>query len=109
VDKPQSPTRKTLLEMLNPPGLEDTDVPTGAASGPTSPCTADSRRDATHQCSRLDPIVHQGASPQSPKSFGLGAHGGPQTSEGSSVPRPEKEPRQYSRVTEKMWDNPDFI
>jgi hypothetical protein len=48
-----------------------------------------------------DPII--------PKSFGLGAHGGPQLGEGSSVPRPEKQPRQYSRVVESLWDNPDFI
>jgi hypothetical protein len=45
----------------------------------------------------------------SPKSFGLRAHGGPQPGEGSSVPRPEKQQRQYSRVTGSLWDNPDFI
>jgi hypothetical protein len=25
------------------------------------------------------------------------------------VPRPKRQPRQYSRVAESLWDNPDFI
>jgi hypothetical protein len=35
--------------------------------------------------------MHQDASAISPKSFGLGAHGGPQPGEGSSVLRPGKQ------------------
>jgi hypothetical protein len=25
------------------------------------------------------------------------------------MPRPEKQPRQYSRIAESLWDNPNFI
>jgi hypothetical protein len=53
--------------------------------------------------------MHQEASLICRKSFGLEAHGGPQSGEGSSLSRPRKHPRQYSRVTESLWDNPDFI
>jgi hypothetical protein len=107
VDKPPSPSAgKTFLEMLNPLGPEGINVRTGAASNPTSPSAADLRRDATHQSPRPDPIECQEASPLSGKSFGLGAHGGPQPGEGSSVPRLDKQLWQYSRVVESMWDNP---
>jgi hypothetical protein len=93
VDKPLSPSiGKTFPETPNPPGLEDISIPTGVASNPTSMSAADSRRDATHQSPRPDPVVHQEASSISPKSFGLGAHGGAQPGEGSSVPRPKKQP-----------------
>jgi hypothetical protein len=91
VDKPPSTSAgKTFLEMLNPLGPEGINVWTGAASNPTSPSAADSRRDATHQSPRPDPTECQEASPLSGKSFGLGAHGGPQPGEGSSVPRLDK-------------------
>jgi putative lipoic acid-binding regulatory protein len=53
--------------------------------------------------------MHQDASPISPMLYGLGAHGEPQPGEGSSVPRLEEQPRQYLRVAESMWDNPNFI
>jgi hypothetical protein len=89
VDKLPSPSaKKTLPKTPNPLGSKDT----GAMSTPTSPLAGDSRRDAAHQSPRLDPAMHQDASPASPKSFGLGAHGGPQSGEGSSVPRLEKQP-----------------
>jgi hypothetical protein len=100
---------KTLPETPNPPGSEDIDIPTGAISNPTSPSAADSRRDAAHQSPRPDPTVHQDASPISPKSFGLRAHGGPQPGEGSSMPRLEKQPQQYLSVAESLWGNLDFI
>jgi hypothetical protein len=78
VDKPPSPsTGKTFLEMSKPLGPEDTNASAGAASNLTSRSTADLGHDATHQSPRPDPTEHQEASPQSPKSFGLGAHGGP--------------------------------
>jgi hypothetical protein len=110
VDKPLSPSAgKTFPETPNPTGPKDINVPTGAASNQTSPPAADSRHDAAHQPPRPDPAMHQGASPLNPKSFGLGAHGGPQPGEGSYVPRHEKQSRQYSRVAESMWDNPYFI
>jgi hypothetical protein len=110
VDKPPSPSaRKTFLETPNPTGSEDINVRTGAVSNPTSPSTADLKHDAAHQSLRLDPTKRQEASPLSPKSFGLGSHGGPQPGEGSSVPRHEKQPRQYSRVAEPLWDNANFI
>jgi hypothetical protein len=92
VDKPPSPSaRKIILKTPNPSGPEDTHVPTGAASIPTSLTAAISRHDAAHPSPRPDPSMHQDASAISPKSFGLGAHGGPQPGEGSSVPRPGKQ------------------
>jgi hypothetical protein len=110
VDKPPSPfAGKTFPEMSNALGPENINVLVGAASHPTSPSTTDSRHDAAHQSPRPDPIEPQELSPLSAKSFGLGAHGGPQPGKGSSVQRPEKQLRQYSCVVESMWDNPDFI
>jgi hypothetical protein len=95
--------------MSKPPGPEDTNALAGATSNPTSPSTTNSGRDAAHQSPRWGPTERQEASLQSPKSFGLEAHGGPQPVEGLSVPRPEKQPWQYSCVAESLWDNPDFI
>jgi hypothetical protein len=93
VDKPPSPSaRKTLPETPNPPGLEGINLPIAATSTLTSESATDSRRDATHQSPKPNPTRHQEASPLSPKSFGLEAHGGPQPGEGSSVPMPEKQP-----------------
>jgi hypothetical protein len=110
VDKPLSPSiGKTFSKTSKHPCPKHTNASTGAAGIPTSPSVADSGHDAANQSPRLDLTAHQEASPQSPKSFGLGAHGGPQTGEGSSVPRPENQPCQYSRVAESLWDNPDFI
>jgi hypothetical protein len=110
VDEPLSPSvGKTFLEMSNLPGPEDTNASAGVAGNPISPSAIDSGRDTAHQSRRLDPTEGQEASPQSPNSFGLRAHGGPQTGEGSSVPRPEKQPRQYLHVAESLWFNPDFI
>jgi hypothetical protein len=110
VNKPTSPSaRKTLPKMPNPPGSEDTQVPIGSASNPTSPPNADLRCDAGYQSPGPDPTMHQDAFPISPKSFGLGAHGAPQLGEGSSMLRPRKQPWQYSCVAESLWDNSDFI
>jgi hypothetical protein len=110
MDKPPSPsTRKPLQRHQTPAGSEGTRNPTGPMSNPTSPPTSDSQCDATHQYPRPDPARHQDASPVSPKSFGLGAHGGQQSGEGPSVLRSWKQPRQYSRVAESLWDNLDFI
>jgi hypothetical protein len=49
VDKPLSPlARKSTLEMLKSPCLEDTEDPTGAKGAPTSPSNAGLGRDAAH-------------------------------------------------------------
>jgi hypothetical protein len=95
--------------MSKPLGSEDTEDPTGAKGALTSPSDASLGRDAVHQFLRTEPTEHPKASPQSPKSFGLRAPGGHQPGEGSSVPRSKKQPHQYSRVTESLWDNLDFI
>jgi hypothetical protein len=50
-----------------------------------------------------------GASLQNSQSYGLGAPGGRQPDECSSVPGSRKQLQQYSRVTESLWDNPEFI
>jgi hypothetical protein len=93
VDKPPSPPAgKTPLKMPNPPSAEGTRVPTGGTSNPIFPPVGDSQRDATHQSPRPDPAKHQDASPTSPKSFGLGVHGGQQSGEGPSTPKSGKQP-----------------
>jgi hypothetical protein len=110
LDNPPDPSAgKTFPDMSKPLGPEDTNASAGAASNPTCPSAVDMGRDATHQPSRPDPTEHQEASLWDPESFRLGAHGGPQDGEGSSMPRPEKQPRQYLCVVESMWDNPNFI
>jgi hypothetical protein len=110
VDKPPSPsTGQSSQKMLKPPGPEVTDIPTGAKGDSTFSSTTDSGHDAAHQSPRPEPIEHTEASPQNPKSFGLGAPGGPQPDEGSSVHRSKKQQRQYSHVVEFLWDNPDII
>jgi hypothetical protein len=110
VGKPPSPsTGKPPPKTPNPPGSEGTRVPTGVMSNPTSRPTGDSKQDAFYQSPRPDTARHQDASPISPMSFGLRAHGGQQSGEGPSMPRPEKQPHQYSCVVESLWDNLDFI
>jgi hypothetical protein len=110
LDKPPSPfAGKPPPKTLNPPGSEGTCIPTGVMSNPTSPPAGDSKHDATNQSPRPDLARHQDASPISPKSFGLRAHGGQQLGEGPSVPRPEKQPRQHSCVAESLWDYPNFV
>jgi hypothetical protein len=74
---PESFYWKDLSRNVKAPGPEDTNASAGAASNLTSRSTADQGHDAAHQSPRPDPTEHQEASPQSPKSFGLGAHGGP--------------------------------
>jgi hypothetical protein len=55
------------------------------------------------------PTKHPEASLENPESFGLEAPGRREFGEGSSVLRSGKQPRQYSRVAEFLWGNPDFI
>jgi hypothetical protein len=94
LDKPPSPfAGKTFPETLKPPGPEGNNASAGAASNLTSPYATDSGCDAAQQSARPDYTECQEVSPQIPKSFRLGAHGGPQTCEGPSMPRPEKQPR----------------
>jgi hypothetical protein len=93
VKKPPSPSAgKTLPKMLNPPCSEDTNVPTSAASNPAFPPATYSSHDVVHQPPWPDPALHQDGSRISPKSFGLRVHGGSQQGEGSSIPRPKKQP-----------------
>jgi hypothetical protein len=58
--------------------------------------------------SGLEPTESPEASPLGPWSYGLGATGGYQPSEGSFAPQPEEQPRQYSWVAESLFDNPKF-
>jgi hypothetical protein len=110
VDKSSSPlTGKSTSKMLKPPDPEDTKEPASAKSVPTTPSDAILGRGAAHQFPRPEPTEHHEASPRSPKSFGLRAPGGRQPIEGSSVPRSEEQPCQYSCVAESPWDNLDFI
>jgi hypothetical protein len=75
------------------PRSEDIHILASAARNLASPSVADSRCDAANQSPSPDPTKHQEASPLSPKSFRLEAQGGPQPGEGSSVPRPKKQPQ----------------
>jgi hypothetical protein len=110
MDKPPSPSMgKTLPKMPNPPNSGDTHAPTSDTTNPTPLAAGDSRHEVVRQSPRPDPAMYRDASPISPKSFGLRAHGGPQSGEGSSMLRLGKQPRQYSRVVESLWDIPDFI
>jgi hypothetical protein len=88
VDEPLSPSARK-----SPPGPDDTDDPAGAKGVLTSPSDASLGHDTAHQFPRPEPTEHPEVSPQSPKSFGLGAPGGRQPGEGSSVPRFREEPR----------------
>jgi hypothetical protein len=106
---PESFCWKTFPKTSKPSDPECNNASASAASNLTSPFAVDSGCDTAHQSARLDSVECQEVSPQIPKSFRLGAHGGPQTCEGPSMPRPKKQPRQYSRVAESLWDNPDFI
>jgi hypothetical protein len=64
VGKPLSPSiGKIPARTLNPPGLEDINVPTGATSNPTSSPSTDLGCDTAHQSRRPDPAMHQDASP----------------------------------------------
>jgi hypothetical protein len=88
VDEPLSPSARK-----SPPSRDDTDDPAGAKGVLTSPSDASLGHDTAHQFPRPEPTEHPEVSPQSPKSFGLGAPGGRQPGEGSSVPRFGEEPR----------------
>jgi hypothetical protein len=97
--KPPSPSaEKTLPKTSNTLSSKGTD----ATSALTSKPAGDSRRHTTQQSPRPDPTMHQDASAISPKLFGLRAHGGSQSGEGSSMLRPRKQLRQYSRVAESL-------
>jgi hypothetical protein len=91
-----------LRKCRSPPGPEDIEDPAGAKGAPTSPSDASLGHDAAHQFTRPKSTEHPEASPQSPKYFRLGAPGGCQLGEGSSVPWSEKQPCQYSRVPESL-------
>jgi hypothetical protein len=80
--------------MSRPPGPEDIEDLAGAKGIPTFPSDASWGCDAAHLFPRPEPTEHPEASPESPKSFGLGAPGGHQPGEGSSMPRFEKQPHQ---------------
>jgi hypothetical protein len=58
---------------------------------------------------RSEPTESPRISPTSPRSYGLGATCGYHHGEGSSVPQPEKPSWPYSRVTESLFNNPEFI
>jgi hypothetical protein len=110
VDKPVSPSaRKSTMETSKPPVPEDTEDPIGAKGTLSCPSNASMGHDAAPQFPCPKPTEHPKASPENPESFGLGAPGGRQSGEGSSVPRSKKQPCQYSRIVESLWDNPDFI
>jgi hypothetical protein len=86
--------------------IEDSAGTKGVVTSQSDACF---RHDAAHQSPRLEPTDHLKASPQSPKSFGLGVIGPHQPGEGSSVPSSGKHPCQHSYVAESLWDNLNFI
>jgi hypothetical protein len=80
-----------------------------AGGAPTSPTCATPNQDLVDASSVPGSTESPGTSHPSPQSHGLGATGGTQRGEASSVPQPEEIPQQRSRVTESLWDNLDFI
>jgi hypothetical protein len=110
VDKPPSHSaRESTPKTSKPPGPEDTEDPSGAKGTLTSPSGAILGHEVAPQFPSPKPTEHPEASLENPESFGLEAPGRREFGEGSSVPRSGKQPRQYSCVTEFLWDNLDFI
>jgi hypothetical protein len=110
VDKPSSPqAEKTTLEPSKPPSPGGTQSPADVDGALTSPTHAALSRNARNSSPMLDPTERPERSPPSPQSYELGVPGGSQQGEGSSVPRSQKQPRQYSCVAESLLDNSDFI
>jgi hypothetical protein len=65
--------------------------------------------DAANNSPRLESAEQPKMPPPSPQSHGLGAPGGSQNGEGSSIPQSRKQPQPFSYVAESQWDNLDFI
>jgi hypothetical protein len=110
VDKPlSSPIGKPTPEVPKPLSPKDSGVPANNESAPSFPSATGLGSNATQPSPHPEPFKHPEVSPQSPQSFGHGAPRGSQPGGNSFVPRSRKQPRQYSRVAESLWDNPDFI
>jgi hypothetical protein len=110
VDKPLSPqAERTTPEPMKPSSTKDARGSPSDGGAPTSPTCAASGQNSTGTSSGSEPAESPEASPPSSRSYGLGATGGYQHGERSSVPQSEAQPRQQSRVAESLWDNPEFI
>jgi hypothetical protein len=114
VDKPRSPLAgKPALKSLKPPSPESAQGPSGVVDTPTSPSRATLSHDATNISPTLEATETPEVFPPSPRSYGLGAPGGPPTDEGSSVTSSRTQPRPFLCVAESSWtiwtsSRPDF-
>jgi hypothetical protein len=110
VDKPPSPqAKKTTSEPSKPPSLTGARGPIGAGGTLTSPTHMALGLDAANNSPRPESFEQPEIPPLSPWCYELGAPGGSQNGEGSTMPRSRKQPRPFSHVAESLWDNPYFI
>jgi hypothetical protein len=110
VDKPLSPqAEKTTPEPLTHLSLTGAQSPISAVGTPTSPTHMASGWDAANNSPRPKSAKCPDMPPPSPWSYGLGALGGSQNGERSSMPQSRKQPRLFLHVAESLWDNLDFI
>jgi hypothetical protein len=94
VDKPPSPqAEKTTPEPSKPPSPTGAQGLIGADGTLTSPTHTASGQDAANNSSRPESAEHPKMPRPSPRSYGLGAPGGSQNGEGSSMPQSKKQPR----------------
>jgi hypothetical protein len=109
-NKPLTPnTKETAPESLKPPSHGGTHSSPGTGGAPPLSTRATSSPVHAGTSSGPEPTESPKTFPLSPRSYGLQATGGYQRGEGSSMPRPKKQSRQYSRVAECLFDNPEFI
>jgi hypothetical protein len=86
-DKPPSPqTKRTVPDSLKPSSLKGVQGFPGAIGALTSPTHAAPGQDHAGASSVLEPTEPPRVSPPNPRSHGLGATGGSQHGEGSSMP-----------------------
>jgi hypothetical protein len=110
VDKPPNlQVKRTAPDFLKPSNPKGAQGSPGASDALTSPTRGAPDQDPADASLVPGPNKCPRTSPPSPQSHGLRATGGSQHGEGSSEPRPEKVPRQHSRVAESLWDNSEFI
>jgi hypothetical protein len=109
-NKPPTPnTEKTVLGSSKPPSLGGTQNSPGAGGAPSSFAQSAPSPSPTGASSSSKMAKSPKTSPPSPQSYGLGSVGGYPLGCDSSVPCPEKQPWQYSRIAESLANNPEFI
>jgi hypothetical protein len=110
VNKPLTPnTKETVSESPKPSNPGGAHSSPGIGGAPSSSARAALSPNPAGGSSGPEPAESPKTFPTSPRSYGLGTASGYQPNEGSFVPRLKKQSRQYSRVAESLFDNPEFI